>query len=114
MDPEPSRAAERRGKPRIEIPYPVLIFGADTHGAMFHMNAHLTNLGAGGLYVRLPQRIEPGAQLFALVRLATGPEDKAAPAPRVATRGVVLRSEPMADGGCGVALAFKYHRFIYV
>jgi hypothetical protein len=112
MSPEPVRAAERRGKARIEIPYPVLVFGADTHGAMFHINAHLTNLGSGGLYVRLPRRIEPGAQLCALVRLATGPEDKATPAPRVVTRGVVLRCDSLADGGCGVALAFKYHRFI--
>ena len=66
---------------------------------------------AGGLYVRLRRRVEPGVKLFAVVRLATA-TDSAAPAPCVAVRGVVRRAEPQPDGTYGVRVACTHHRFL--
>jgi len=80
-------------------------------GKRFESNAVLDDFSAGGLYVRLPRRVEPGAKFFAVVRLATGPPAGAS-APRVAVRGVVLRVEPQPDGRYGLGVQFTRHRFL--
>jgi len=103
---------ERRGLPRVQIAYPATVRGIDANGEAFEISTLIDNLGAGGLFVYLPRPISKGVQLFAVVRLATALGD-AVPVPRIATRGVVVRTEPAQDGGCGVALAFTQHRFLY-
>lgn len=102
---------ERRRKPRLDTPFPVTVRGMDTSEQAFEIHTVLENLSSGGLYLRLPRRLEPGAKLSAVVRLSTA-ADQEAPAPRVAVQGVVLRVEPKLDGGTGVAVRFTRHRFL--
>jgi PilZ domain len=107
--PEPIKGQARRHE-RIYEPFPVMICGRDASGEAFEIYTVLDNFSAGGFYVRLERRIEPGTRLFAIVRLSTFPPE--VPAPRVAVRGVVLRVEPQPDGTCGVAVRFTRHRFL--
>jgi len=100
---------ERRRHPRLYESFPVLVRGVDARGVAFESATVLDNFSAGGLYVWLRRRLEPGAKLFAVVRLSRG---LPLPAPRVALRGVVRRLEPQSDGQYGVGVAFTRHRFL--
>lgn len=103
---------ERRSVIRIEEPFPALIRRRVDGNLMFTEEATVDNLSAYGLYLRLGHSVEVGDILFIVVRLSldtTGQQ----PSPRVATRGVVLRAEPQADGRCGVAVMFTRHRFLF-
>jgi PilZ domain len=87
-----------------------MVRGVDVSGEAFEIHTVLDNFSASGLYVRLQRRVDPGMKLFAIVRVsASGPE---VPAPRVAVRGVVLRTEPQPNGTWGVAIRFTRYRFL--
>jgi hypothetical protein len=103
--------AERRVKPRIDVPFPVTVYGVDAKGEAFKVQTVLDNISAGGLYMRLWPRIEPGATLFIISRFSTSPETEG-PAPRVALYGAVLRAEFKCGCTCGVAVAFSHHQFL--
>ena len=103
--------AEQRRQPRMYEPFPTTARCVDANGEGVNINTVLDNFSAGGLYLRLPQRIEPGGKVFAVVRLTTAVASEA-PAPLVAVRGVVLRVDPEPEGGCGVAIRFTRHRFL--
>ncbi|MFN2447141.1 MAG: PilZ domain-containing protein [Vicinamibacterales bacterium] len=99
---------ERRAKPRLERPFPVTLRGVDAMGEALNIDTVLDNLSPGGLYVRIPRRVEPGAKLSVAIRLSEdGVREQTA---RLATRGVVLRVESTPNGEYGVALAFTTHR----
>jgi hypothetical protein len=77
--------------------------------SQFEERAILSNLSAGGLYLRLGRVVEPGRRLSVLIHLATEPTEQTA---TLAVRGVVVRTEPQPNGQCGVALQFdRYHIF---
>ena len=95
--------AERRAKPRIQTPFPVSVRGVDADGEAFEVSTILDNLSAGGLYLRLVRRVEPGAEVSMEIRLSTAP---ARGALRAVTHGVVLRVEPRFGGACGAAVRF--------
>ena len=98
---------ERRGTPRIEVPFPALVRGVDVDAQAFEMHTALDNLSSYGLYLRLAQQVTPGMRLFVVVRLSVTPNANC-----IALRGVVLRTEPRI-GAFGVAIRFTHHRFIY-
>ncbi|MCZ7572245.1 MAG: PilZ domain-containing protein [Ardenticatenaceae bacterium] len=102
---------ERRAKPRISEPYPATVRGLDGSGWAFEEETVLDNLSAGGLYLRLPRSIHPGARLFIVFRLSTSPYERD-PSSVVAVRGVVLRAELQPDGSCGLAVTFRHYRFL--
>jgi hypothetical protein len=77
-------------------------------GGVFEVETTTDNFSAAGLYVRLRQRLEPGATLFIIVHLAR----RAEVAARVAIHGVVLRAELQPDGSCGLAVRFTSHKFL--
>ena len=104
-------AGERRRHPRLYEPFPVRLRSVDTDGETFKSDEVLDDFSAGGLYVRLRRRVEPGAKFFAVVRIATNPPS-VRPAPCVAVRGVVRRAEPQPDGRWGVGVQFTRHRFL--
>ena len=104
-------AGERRRHPRLYEPFPMRLRSVDAGGETFESDTVLDDFSAGGLYVRLTRRVEPGAKFFAVVRIATGPPS-GTPAPRVAVRGVVLRTVPQPDGRYGVGVQFTRHRFL--
>jgi len=104
--------AERRSMPRIELPFPATVRGVDRHGERFRLETVLDNLSAKGLYLRIARPVEPGATLFIVVRLAAS-LDQWTIGPGVAARGSVLRADLRPGGVCGLAVAFRRHRFLY-
>jgi c-di-GMP-binding flagellar brake protein YcgR len=103
--------AERRQKPRIDIPFSARVSGLDANGQAFETNSVLDNFSAGGLYLRMARSLKQGAELLVLVELPTalaGDEG----ATQIEAQGVILRAEPQPNGGCGVAVAFTKHRFL--
>src|SRR5262245_19072773 len=67
---------ERRKHLRLCSPFPVLVRGVKAGGQPFTFATVLDNFGAGGLYVRLAQRLLPGTWLFAVVHMATRPSSE--------------------------------------
>jgi c-di-GMP-binding flagellar brake protein YcgR len=99
---------ERRKKPRISNPLRVAVSSVNVAGEAFTLETVLDNLSAGGMYVRLPQRVGIGTKVFSVIHLADArrPDEG-----RVALSGVALRSD-LGFGSCGLAVAFKRHRFL--
>ena len=105
-------AEERRRTGRIQTPVPIRIrkVGAG-HGA--DVTSVVDNLGAGGFYVRLRQKVEPGEYLCALIRFAADRGEKAGSAEaRIAVRGCVLRAENLGAGTYGVAVKISRYKFL--
>lgn len=101
---------ERRARPRIEEPFPVTVRGVDVAGEKLNIDTVLDNVSGGGLYLRIPTRIELGARLGIGIGLYD-PETLELGA-RVATTGKVVRMESIAPGEHGIAVAFtKYRMF---
>jgi hypothetical protein len=111
VDPAPYDGTERRSKPRLTVPFPVVLRGIDASGERFDADAAVDNLSASGFYVRIGREVRPGSTLRGLIRLSTA-ADAITQAARVTVRGVVLRSEPQADGSSGLAVALTKHRFL--
>jgi PilZ domain len=102
---------ERRVKPRIYESFPLKVRGIDEKGQPFQTDSVLDNLSAGGLYVRLSQRVIRGARLFMVVQFSALSSARLTSA-RVAAKGVVTRAELLADGKYGLGIEFKQHRFL--
>ena len=101
---------ERRLKLRLYGSFPATVRGVNDVGEAFEIGASIENIGAGGLYLRMAQKVSPGAKLFIITRITAA--SGAASAPRVALRGIVLRAEPQPDGTCDVAVGVTSHRFL--
>lgn len=69
------------------------------------------NLGAGGFYVRVPRRFEPGARLSALFRFTADSVETKYVA-RLAVRGCVLRVEELPGSVYGVAVSICQYKFV--
>ena len=102
---------ERRSTPRLAASFPASVVGAGATGGVFEINTELDNISAGGLYLRLDRRVEPGATLLVVVHLcAVGRETR--DTARVAIDGLVLRCESHPGGRCGLAIKITNHRFL--
>lgn len=104
--PYSSVETERRQRPRIHESFPVKVRGNDLNGERFQIDTVLDNIGSKGLYMGLARRVEPGANIFLVVRLSSS-TDATVFALRVAISGEVLRAEPQPDGSYGVAIGFS-------
>lgn len=102
---------QRRSKIRIHEAFPVTVRGVDRNGQEFLTDTVLDNLSAGGFYVRIPQHVEQGGKLFAVIQFSSENDGKGT-ALRVATHGQVLRSELKPDGRFGLAIEIRHHRFL--
>ncbi len=103
--------SERRGWTRIRQPFRTDIDGRDPEGRAFHTTAVLDNISASGLFIRLGNPVEEGAELSFVIRLSTLPEEHGV-VPRIAARGTVRRVEPQPDGKVGIGVIFTEQRFI--
>ena len=101
---------DRRVKPRISCDYPAIINGHDGVGSKYSEHGKLINLSASGLFMMVNRDIQNGSKLSVTVNLSTSMTDKNAP--KLATNGIVVRTEPLADGKCGVAIKFFHYRFL--
>ena len=101
---------DRRIKPRIDCDYPAIIEGHEDGGAKYHDRAKLANLSASGLFMMASRDIKNGSKLSVTVLLSSSFNDEEAP--KLATDGIVVRTVPLADGLCGVAIKFNHYRFL--
>jgi hypothetical protein len=101
---------DRRVKPRIECDYPAIVEGYDADGTKFNDQAKLANLSASGLFLLANRFIENGSKLTVTVLLSNSMIDKEVP--KLATNGIVVRTEPKMNGTCGVAVKFSNYRFL--
>jgi hypothetical protein len=83
--------------------------GYDMRGNKYKENAKLANLSASGLYMLTRRNIENGTRLSVIVLLSSTPGEEETP--KLATHGIVVRTEPQSDGTCGVAIKFNHYRF---
>ena len=101
---------ERRNKPRVICDYPAIVEGIDTQGNKFKDDAKLANLSAGGLFMWSNYNVEQGAKLSVIINLPGVLIDEETP--KLATKGIVVRTEPKSNGTVGVALKFYQYRFM--
>jgi hypothetical protein len=107
-EPQPDGCAAQ--PPQLDEPLPILVRGIDGRGEAFALETVVEHFSAQEFSVRLPYRLEPGATLFAVVRLSLAPPE--VPAARVAVRGVVQQVAPLPDGRWGTAVRIMRHRFL--
>ena len=98
---------ERRAKPRIKEPFPTKAWGRDGEGQLFEIDGILDNISSTGLYLRLPRRMNSGAELRVVIKFVTGRDGATA---LLVTE--VLRAELQPEGDHGLALAIKEHHFV--
>ena len=101
---------DRRIKPRVCCDYPVIIEGYDDTGNKYNENAILANLSASGLFMKANRKIKNGSKLSVTILLTSEVIDP--DTPKLATNGIVVRTEPQVDGTCGVAIKFNNYRFL--
>jgi hypothetical protein len=102
--------SDRRIKPRIICDYPAIIEGYESNGNKFNENGKLLNLSASGLFMRTNRSIENGSKLSVIILLTSTPSDF--DTPKIATNGIVVRTEPQMDGTCGIAIKFNNYKFL--
>lgn len=110
-DVNSSYQAERRSSLRLTVPFRALARWRNQR-ASFEEEVTLANLSAHGLHTQLSQLLMVGAPLFVLVRFDLRTEPRVA-GPGVAIRGVIIRTEPLTDGRCDIALLFTHHRMLF-
>jgi hypothetical protein len=96
--------------PQLDDPLPILVRGVDVRGEAFAVETVVEHFSAHEFSVRLPDCLESGAKLFAVVRLSLAPPE--VPAARVAVRGVVRHVDPLPDGRWDTAVRITQHRFL--
>ena len=101
---------ERRGRHRTHENFPATVHGRDNIGRRIKVFAVLENFSANGLYLRLAHPIELTERLFVFLRFSADGNEPSGP--KVAIRGIVLRSELLADSNYGLAVLIKHHRFL--
>lgn len=106
-----SEDRDRRGKPRICVPFYARVEGKDDTGEEFSIQTVLDNLSVNGLYLRIMPCVEEGARLAIELGLLT-PPGVTEGATRFSIEGVVVRSERKTGGACGVAVNFESVRFV--
>lgn len=100
--------AERRGKARINQPFPAKATGIDAQGKAFDLDCVLDNISSTGLYVQLPREMKSDQELSMVIRFVNGQGSGAT----ALLNGQILRDEPQPNGLHGIALAIKEHRFL--
>jgi hypothetical protein len=101
---------DRRIKPRILCDYPAIIEGYEDDGNKYNIDAKLANLSASGLFMRANRIIENGSKLSVTILLTSALID--IDTPKLATNGIVVRTEQQIDGTCGIAVKFNNYRFL--
>ncbi len=101
---------ERREKPRMTCAYPALVRGLSLMGEKFEETATVLNLSASGVYVLFNRFIEKGQDLSVKIAFPTGSLEWGSS--KLATSGVVVRTEALSDGVLGIGIMFQHYRFL--
>jgi hypothetical protein len=102
---------ERRRSLRIAVPFPVRVRGISPTGKRLEFETEIDNLGAGGLLLHSAHDIRNWRNLTMVMQLSLV-ADSAAPAPIVAARVKILRTEPKGERCAAYAVAFTRRRFV--
>ncbi len=102
---------ERRGKPRICVPFHAKVKGVDEKGDAFDVDTVLDNISGDGLYLRLMPCVEQGTKLSLVLGLHSASKATDGDA-RFSIDGVVRRVEKRTGGACGVAVTFHHVRVV--
>ena len=102
--------AERRRQERLNGPFCARVMGVDRDGRAFDVKSTVENISAGGLYLRLPRTVEPGARLSATIFFSEATDG--ARAKCLAAQGRVGRADALPDGASGVAVEFAHSQFL--
>jgi hypothetical protein len=103
---------ERRRTERSYATHPVLVRGADAEGCRFRATTVVDDLSAGGLYMQLPQRVNPGAPLLMEIRFVDATRGSTGEWLRIASRGIVRRAEERPPGLWGLGVEFTSYRLL--
>jgi len=79
-------------------------------GKKFEENATVLNLSASGVYVLLNRSIQKGQDVSLRIAFPTGSLELGSS--KLATTGVVVRTEPLTVGQLGVAVMIHNYRFM--
>jgi hypothetical protein len=109
--PTPYKGTERRIKPRIFEHFRATVHGMNADGEPFTVETVLENISASGLYLRLSQTVEVGAELLVVSRLSNPANGKNS-GPLLAIGGNVIRLGEKNGETCGVAVEFTLTRFL--
>jgi hypothetical protein len=101
---------ERRGKPRMQCAYHALVNGHSHNGTKFEENGTVLNLSASGAYLLLNHSIEDGQDLSVRIAFPTGSLEWGSS--KLATNGIVVRTENLSEGVIGIAVMFQHYRFL--
>jgi len=102
---------ERRAKPRIECDCSALVHGYRAGHKLLKARGKISNLSAGGLYLRLEEKVETDQSL--LIVFSFSPlQQPIFRAPNIAARGQIVRTEPQTDGTYGMGVRLLQHRFL--
>jgi hypothetical protein len=96
---------DRRQRPRINDPLPVLVRGVNNQGEPFQFRSVVRDISAGGLCSVSPEALMIGERLYLHVLFAQA-NARAPQAPKASLRGIVLRTEKRPDGTCIFAVSF--------
>ena len=99
---------ERRIKARLSQPFPTRAWGKNADGKAFEIDCLLDNISSTGLYLRIPEQMDLGAELSVVIKFLNDHNTGAT----AVMRGHILRDEPQADGRHGLAVAIKDHHFL--
>ncbi len=102
-------AKDRRRSPRLAATFPATVRGIDSNGKRFEHVANISDISHEGLHVALPNAMNVGARMFAVVRMGESDSD---PAATLAVRGVVVRKADTPDGRVGHGVHFDRWRFL--
>jgi hypothetical protein len=97
-----SPVTERRLHPRHATTFRVVVRWADVSGREFEAEGEVKDISVGGLYVRLSEAVELGAQVTAELFITPGPVAD------FAFAGEVTRAEALIDLRHGVSVRFDW------
>ena len=95
-----THSAERRRHLRIALPFPAAVVGVNDEGRPFECRTVTDDLSAGGVYLRVAERVREGAEVSVTARLSVSTDRGMV----VRLRGRVLRAEGKPGGAYGLAV----------
>jgi hypothetical protein len=101
---------DRRVKPRIKCDFLAVVEDPNINGTNYQDHGKLVNLSASGLFMLVNRDIEMGQNFFVTIHLVNSLNNT--DSPRLATNGIVVRTEPRTADICGIAIKFQDYRFV--
>lgn len=102
---------ERRQKPRLSDPIPVVVKGSDENGRKYRFDTITRNVGSEGLCALAPRIMKKGETVSLRVQFSLA-GSKPVQAPVVAASAIVLRVEEQPDKTSLFAVSFLSRRMI--